>query len=334
MNKEYRIMKKPFIWRSADIRSAFPHELKPSPLKTRIGYASYLLCIGLMTLGTVCGCSASSKGGWDYLDNGSVRIGVDRSRGACIGYFGESKTGRNLLNHYDEGRFVQQSYYGQKDGSDWNGKPWVYNPIQGGSWKRVPAKVREFKKSSDEIYAKIEPRHWANGELCPEMVMEETLSLDGSVAKITFKMSYSGEDQGKPRHQELPAVFIDGVLENFFYTKNGTLTNEAPRILAENGKKGKEGLGLGASTSEWVAYLDDDGWGIGIYTPGTTDFTAYRALGDGTTGPKGSACSYVAPLRTFALTNRLVVAYDVYLTVGTLDAIKKRFAELKNESEK
>lgn len=285
--------------------------------------------IGLMSLALVCGCSASPKEGWEYLDNGTVRIGVDRSRGACIGYFGESKTGRNLLNHFDEGRFVQQSYYGQKDGSDWNGKPWVYNPIQGGSWQRVPAKVHTFEKTSNKLYAKIEPRHWANGELCPEMVMEEALSLDGTIAKISFKMSYTGEDQGKPRHQELPAVFIDGALEQFFYEKGGVLTNEAPRILGEGGKKGKEGLGLGASTSEWVAYLDDNGWGVGIYTPGTTDFTAYRALGDGTTGEKGSAASYVAPLRTFALTKGLVVEYDVYLTIGTLKEIQQRFATLQ-----
>jgi hypothetical protein len=279
-------------------------------------------------------CAAASAGdgsgsAWSFIDNGTVRIGVDRSRGACIGFFGESKTKRNLLNHYDEGRFVQQSYYGQEDGSDWNGKPWVYNPIQGGSWKRVPSRIHEFKSSSDDLYAKIEPRHWASGELCPEMVMEGWISLTGAVAKITFKMAYAGEDQGSPRHQELPAVFIDGALKNFFYEKAGTLTNEAPRILGENGKEGVEGLGLGASTSEWVAYLDDDNWGVGIYTPGTTDFTVYRALGDGATGPNGSACSYVAPLRTFALTKGKEIEYDVYLTIGTLDEIKARFEKLK-----
>ncbi len=285
--------------------------------------------IYLMSLVVVCDCYAEPKDGWEYLDNGIVRIGVDRSRGACIGFFSESKTKRNLLNHYDEGRFVQQSYYGQADGSDWNGQPWVYNPIQGGSWKRVPANVRKFVKTSENLYAKITPRHWANGELCPEMVMEETITLDESVAKISFKMSYAGEDQGKPRHQEMPAVFIDGALENFYYTQAGTLINEAPRILGEGGKKGKEGLGQGKSSSEWVAYLDDNNWGVGIYTPGTTDFTAYRALGDGTTGPGGSACSYVAPLRTFALTKGLEIEYDVYLTIGTLDEIKTRFERLK-----
>ena len=90
-----------------------------------------------------------------------------------------------------------------------------------------------------------------------------------------------------------------------------------------------DGLGLGASTSEWVAYLTDDNWGIGIYTPGTTNFTVYRALGNGSTGESGSACSYVAPLRTFALTGGLEVKYDVYLTIGTLDEIEQRFNALK-----
>ena len=54
----------------------------------------------------------SAKGQWEYLDNGQIRIGVNKSRGACIGFFGDSKTERNVLNHYDRGRFIQQSYYG------------------------------------------------------------------------------------------------------------------------------------------------------------------------------------------------------------------------------
>ncbi|MEI8207432.1 MAG: hypothetical protein WCG03_11195 [Kiritimatiellales bacterium] len=275
---------------------------------------------------------AKSAPDWVYLDNGTVRIGVDKSRGACVGYFGESKTRRNLLNHYDEGRFVQQSYYGDSDGSMWNKQPWSYNPVQGGSWDRKPSRMLEFRKTDDSLYAQIEPRSWSGGAPCPEAIMEETITLKDSVARITFKMTYTGEDQGNPRHQEMPAVFVDGALKNFFYEKNGIFTNEAPRILGEGGKKGTEGLGLGASTSEWVAYLDDNGWGIGVFTPGTTDFTVYRALGNGTTGPEGSACSYVAPLRTFSLTKDRVVEYDVFLTVGTLDEISNRFKELKNES--
>ena len=83
---------------------------------------------------------------WEYLDNGVVRIGIDKSRGACIGYFAESKTRRNLLNNYDEGRFIQQSYYGRPDGSKWNGKPWVYNPVQGGYAKGKSSRLLKFSR--------------------------------------------------------------------------------------------------------------------------------------------------------------------------------------------
>lgn len=255
---------------------------------------------------------------WAYLDNGTVRIGVDRSRGACVGFFGESKTGRNLLNHFDEGRFVQQSYYGQQDGSDWNGKPWVYNPVQGGSWDGVVSEILEFNETGDSLYAKIEPRSWSGGQPCPEAIMEETLSLSGAVARITFKMSFTGEDQGRPRHQEMPAVFVDAALSNLVYLSDGKLTRRVPGWPNESGK----------APEQWVAYLDEDDWGIGICTPGTSDFTCYR-FGQGATGPAASPCSYVSPIRTFALTNGLIVEYDVFLMVGTLDEIQAGFSAVE-----
>ena len=43
--------------------------------------------------------------------------------GSCLCWFSRSGSGRNLLNSYDEGRYLQQSYDGDKDGSDWNAMP-------------------------------------------------------------------------------------------------------------------------------------------------------------------------------------------------------------------
>lgn len=265
--------------------------------------------------------SVAGEPEWRFLDNGTVRIGIDRSRGACIGFFSESKTKRNLLNHFDEGRFVQQSYYGAKDGSDWNGKPWRYNPVQGGSWDGKAGRVLEYDKKRNALYAKIEPRNWGGGEPCPEAVMEEWIKLDGPVAQIRFKLTYTGEDQGTPRHQEMPAVFVDAVLSNLVYVAEGKLTRRCPDFPNEYGR----------AQDEWSAWLDDRDWGLGIDTPGTTEFTCYRHKGNGQTGPDGSACSYISPLRTFALTNGLEVEYEFYLTIGTLDEIRKRFEKLKND---
>jgi hypothetical protein len=36
----------------------------------------------------------------------------------------------------------------------------------------------------------------------------------------------------------------------------------------------------------------------------------------------------ISPVRTFALTKGLVTEYDVFLTVGTLEDIRKRFNDL------
>ena len=261
---------------------------------------------------------------WEYLDNGVVRIGIDKSRGACIGFFAESKTKRNLLNHYDEGRFIQQSYYGAADGSKWNGKPWVYNPIQGGHHKGKKSRLLEFSrdKKKKAISARVEPLSWASGVSCPEAIMGVNISLDGPLAKVRFRMDYTGKDQSVVRDQEMPAVFVDAKLPNLVCSDGGKLKRRVPGWPNERGK----------ASESWVAYLDDKDWGIGIYTPGTDSFTCYRFKGDGKTGSTGSACSYVAPLRRFSLQKGLALDYEVFLTIGSLAEISRRFTSLKHKA--
>jgi hypothetical protein len=197
----------------------------------------------------------------------------------------------------------------------------VYNPVQGGSWDGKRSKVLAFKRDKTTLFAKVEPLSWSGGQTCPEAIMEQSIALDGCVAHIRFKMTYTGEDQGKPRHQEMPAVFVDYALENLVYPEGSEIKRRIPGWPNERGR----------TTGEWTAWLDDDDWGIGIYTPGTPDFTCYRHHGDGTAGEKGSACSYVAPVRTFALTKGLAVEYDVYLTIGTLEEIRQRFNAIRGK---
>ena len=171
---------------------------------------------------------------WLYLDDGQIRLGVDRAAGASIGYFGERATGRNLLNHHDKGRFIQQSYYGAKDGSDWNGKPWRWNPVQGGGWRGEPARTLAFTNTPTTLYAKTLPKHWATGTDLPEVAMEEWIELRERVAHLRFRMTYNGATNHPPAHQELPAVFADFALTNLVYYKGdvpwtrGALTRRVP----------------------------------------------------------------------------------------------------------
>ena len=128
--------------------------------------------------------SGFSGNNYWYLSNGAVQIGVDLSRGGCVFHFSEKGTKRNLINHYDNGRFIQQSYYdGKTDGSVWNGKNWRWNPIQGGGWKEgTGAKIIKREKSETSIEIQTQPVHWATCEALPECGMTETITLGENYA--------------------------------------------------------------------------------------------------------------------------------------------------------
>jgi len=58
------------------------------------------------------------------VENSRFKVGVDPDRGGAICWLGKGGSPENLLNAFDCGRFVQQSYYGADDGSNWNGEGW------------------------------------------------------------------------------------------------------------------------------------------------------------------------------------------------------------------
>lgn len=258
---------------------------------------------------------------WTYLDNGKVRLGVNLDAGASIGWFSAARSKDNLLNAFDVGRYVQQSYYGDPDGSDWNGQPWRYNPVQGGSWKNVPAKVVERRTTRDEIYAKVHPRHWATGALLSEVTLEQWLRLDGTLARMKFKMTYTGTKEYKPHHQELPALFVPPKLATLvFVDRAGQLSRQQPSFPNEYFKLGAE---------PWLAWVDEKDHGLGIYMPHTQDVTAYRVRN----GNQGD-CSYVAPIKTFALKPGLVFEYEVALGIGSLEELRQMALREKEKSAK
>ncbi len=46
-----------------------------------------------------------------FLDNGVIRVGVDTAAGGAISLLGPSGSEDNLVNTWDLGRYVQQSYF-------------------------------------------------------------------------------------------------------------------------------------------------------------------------------------------------------------------------------
>lgn len=249
---------------------------------------------------------------WVFLDNGQIRIGVKKTSGAAIGWLSLSGSQRNLVNHYDRGRLIQQSYYGDKDDSLWNKKPWCWNPVQGGDWRGTGARVIELRSTQTELYAMTQPRHWASGAAITDAMMEQSIALTGRVVRIHYKFAYHGAQSHKPRSQEVPAVFVPADLETLVIS-DGELKRSKPGWPNEHRRLGEP----------WAAYLDKNDFGLGACVPGVRELTCYRYVHN-----NASDCSYFAPLVRFAITPGFVYEYDLYLTIGTTAEIKNTFRRI------
>ncbi|MBM3846320.1 MAG: sulfatase [Verrucomicrobia bacterium] len=279
--------------------------------------------------------SSTSKA-WSFLTNETFIIGVDTSRGAGIGYFARRADGRNVLNHYDTGRFVQQSYYGDADGSMWANQPWRYNPVQGGGFRQEwPAETLALTRSKSELYARVRPRHWATGKELPEVLMEQWIRLETNVAHARFRMTYSGEDQLEARDQEMPAVFTDFTLNELVTYQGSKPWQQEPlsHLIVEATDPPRNAYVR--RDEEWSAWVESGlKWGVGVYTPGASGITYYRYSGGQGDGPSGSRCSYFAPIRKFRLTKGLIVDYETLLTIGSVDEIRSAFTRHRSASVK
>lgn len=280
-------------------------------------WARFAMLAGLLAILRVTGGRAETND-FLFIDNGLVRLAVRRSSGAGIAWFSKSGTNRNFINHWDRGRLIQQSYYGDEDGSFWNTQPWRWNPVQGGDWRGSGAKVLEIRSTTNSLYSKTLPKNWAGGQDVTNAVMEQWIMLTGAVAHVHFKFAYTGEVAHGARDQEIPAVFIEPEFKNLVLYEgdepwtSGALNRSIPGWPNEGRK----------ITEHWAAYVDDNAVGIGIFVPIARRLTCYR-FGDGRR--EHGACSYFAPLITLSIKPGFLFEYDAYLTIGSVEEIRQRF---------
>jgi hypothetical protein len=279
-----------------------------------------------------------------FLDNGQLRVGFDLERGAAMFFLLPSTPGSvhqtaNLINDFDCGRMVQQSYYGNKDGSKWpfpNGaKDWRWNAVQAGDYLNQGSVVRSYSSvENPKCFTSVTtPRHWITGELLDSVTMMQQVCLLENMVKLTFNMSYSGTGSNAPTNQELPAIFLwRGLSKLATYTgedpwNNRDLFSLVPQVREELQPDHVE------ASENWAAFVkEDDGWGVGVYAPHATTMAYYVAGDLQKLSQGGSAfCSYLSPLKRFAIAPGFSMSYEVYITVGNVQEIRNRFIDLHDQ---
>lgn len=276
-------------------------------------------------------------------DNGILRVKFDLTRGGAINYISLSGSNRNLVNIHDEGRYIQQSYYAGKrvdrkaEGQSPRWSPWNWNPIQVGDDFKNRAKILDYSEYGDTLYVKCIPMMWDMNNQPAEAEMEQKTILIGNALKIHCRITCHRTDtiygEGILNDQELPAVYPISSLKNLYsYLGNEPFTGDTlsnPEVVfLSSGFWGR----YHNVNEHWIAFVDDNKWGMGVYNSNCTDFLA------GMHGKPGgesvdNSTSYIAPVKKEALYKNSVYEYDYYIIIGSVDEIRMKIYELNTTKE-
>jgi hypothetical protein len=282
------------------------------------------LSIALAALGLSAGFSPAHAERMSYLDNGTIRIGVDLDIGGTITHLSRSKEGANLINSHDLGRQVQQSYYSGpqpygKAHPAW--KDWPWNPIGSGDVYNHPSRVIEHSNDGKTLYTKTIPMQWALDNVPGECTFETWISLEGSAAHVRCWLNNNRPDKTQygAHDQELPAVYTIGKLYRLFtYDGDRPFEGQPLRQVQNAGPPWTNWK----ATENWAALVDDRGIGVGVIHPGVYSFIGGFHDKPDTGGPKDNPTGYIAPVRKEILDHNIVYEYRYILAVGTLEEIR------------
>ena len=253
--------------------------------------------------GALCHLESLNRNVVEYLDSkGNVRIdeGIDPND---VNVISEQV---NLINVHDLGREIQQSYYSNV--SEENGyKPddevmyesgfgggYKYNPVQAGSAGDKQTQIIDYELTEKRLYVKCRPQDWFFDNTQTDSYMESTYAFDkGGALVVTNRFinfaQFTDMDKTAVSGQEIPAVYLVQPL-NYFYceTAEGVINdpNLSPIPASTSTRKvsllqkveGDYWYQLPASTvlGDWVANVNDKGFGVGMYIPNMERFSASR----------------------------------------------------------
>lgn len=278
------------------------------------------------------------------ISNGKLTLCQDLDRGGSISHIFVGDSFRNMVNIYDEGRYIQQSYYagnridrkGEGQSPSWS--PWSWNPIQGGNFARCGAKIIKHSQTDSTIYIAATPMLWDMDSKEADALMEQWTELHGNMVKVRNRITINSIDSiympWRSNDQEIPAVYPISSLKNLHvYLGDKPWTNDTVSTVPvkELSKDFKSFWGSYPAVPEkWMAFTDDSGFGMGVYSPRAQRFLAGRYTSDTNGEENSESTSYIAPLMSSTLKPGDTLEYEYYLILGTVPEMRHMIYELYN----
>ncbi len=278
-----------------------------------------------------------------YITGTNFKLGVDLLMGGGVNYFEDFNDNNsnygNLLNNYDVGRLVQQSYYGIDKAPYelgwWGGHSWQYNPVQGGDKDNNISRVVDFEyRGANEIYVKARPMDWGQSNRITPSYMENVYTVTDTYVKIYNRfIDFSGYTHVDVR-QELPAFYTISALKDFYFYNGSSPWTGGALTKKENlpfwGTYPEQTTFTPSNPEYWSAWCDGTGYGIGLYVPGVAKLRAGRHQYNGSASPTADATNYVSPQRNMTLICGKPIVYSYLITAGNLTTIRNVFRDNRN----
>ena len=289
-----------------------------------------------------------------YIQNAKFKVGTRLSWGGALCYFEDKTYGvegvRNLINIYDVGRLVQQSWYGTVITGNYNGTAWKYNPVQGGDWRNNESRIIDVVAEDYSIYIKAQPLEWGMdstatiSKISPSY-MENWYTLYSDRLQVNNRfVDYSGY-RNTSVNQEIPAFYFIGYLNSFVYESTTNWSNTPSLVQKDDlpfwsGGSGPDNdystnyntltrFNKSGHQTTWGAWINKStGKGIGFYVPGIQRLISGRNqhnLWGDTMSPFSPGCSYTATGVDNTLVSYRAYSYSYLMTSGTPSQIRNIF---------
>jgi len=303
-------------------------------MKTGIVHVRVSLC-AFAAIFSLAGASEKSprpEPRMSFIENGSVRLGVDLNLGGAITWLSKSG-GENIVNSWDLGRQIQMSIYsgpvpfavgGKKPAKHWEHLGW--NPIQAGDDFGHGSRTLEHTNDGRRMHTVCTPMQWPLDNVPAECVFETWLELDGSAVKMRCRVRNSRADtrQYPARPQEMPAVYLNAPFHRVVsYTGPRPFTGDAIREIPRPAVN-PHAWSNWRATERWSALVNDQGWGLGLWNPSCLDFGGGFAGKTGPNDARSAGTGFVTAQSVEILDHNIEFEYRCELILGTVDEIRAR----------
>lgn len=294
--------------------------------------------------------------------DGDVQVGLDYSKKEGAKLLSDSV---NLINIYDKGREVQQSYYADvyeeqgytRGRYESINREWPYNPVQGGDQDDNSSQIIDYRVEENQLYVKVRAMDWGQHNSTTKSYMENWYSLsdDQLIVKNRF-VDWNGFGKSTSAiNSEIPAVYFAQAFDTFV-----TYDGNAPWTSGELDRQSELGSWVdGAYVSEnpsegWFAWVNEEDYGIGMYVPGIKYFASGRCVVSSAASeksnsnaesakmladyrPKASSqydqayvynTDYTAPVITTTMDSYVPMEYSYVIRIGQLESLRSGFQSM------